>query len=36
MLQNVTCEKLLGVQIDSNLDYNTHIDEICKTITSKL
>ena len=36
ILQNVTCEKLLGVQIDSNLDYNTHIDEVCKTITSKL
>ena len=36
ILQNVTCEKLLGVQIDSNWDYNTHIDEVCKTITSKL
>ena len=36
ILQNVTSEKLHGVQIDSTLDYNTHIDEVCKTVTSKL
>ena len=34
ILQNVTCEKLLGVQINLNLDYITHINEVFKTITS--
>jgi hypothetical protein len=30
---NITCEdnvKLLGVTIDSNLNFNNHISEICK------
>ena len=35
---NITCEdnvKLLGVTIDSNLNFNNHISEICKKIKKK-
>ena len=30
-LDNVKNQKLLGVEIDSHLDYNVHLDKLCKT-----
>ena len=35
-LDNVKNQKLLGVEIDSHLDYNIHLDKLCKSISSKL
>ena len=35
-LANVEKQKLLGVEIDSNLEYTDHIDKMCKNISSKL
>ena len=35
-IQNSECEKLLGVLIDQNLDFNQHIDYVCKNISSKI
>ena len=35
-LANVEKQKLLGVEIDSNLEYTVHIDKRCKNISSKL
>ena len=35
-LDNVKNQKLLGVENDSNLDYNIHLDKLCKSISSKL
>ena len=35
-LQNVSCEKLLGIMIDNSLTWNYQIDHICKVITSRL
>ena len=35
-LDNVKNQKLLGVEIDSHLDYNVHLDKLCKNISSKL
>ena len=35
-LDNVKNHKLLGVEIDSHLDYNIHLDKLCKSISSKL
>ena len=29
-LDNVNNQKLLGVEIDSHLDYNVHLDKLCK------
>ena len=29
-LDNVKNQKLLGVEIDSHLDYNIHLDKLCK------
>ena len=30
------CEKLLGIKIDNKLNFNTHVDEICKKAGQKL
>ena len=30
------CEKLLGMKIDSKLNFNMHVDEICKKAGQKL
>ena len=35
-LDNVKNQKLLGVEIDWHLDYNVHLDKLCKNISSKL
>ena len=30
------CEKPLGIKIDNKLNFNTHVDEICKKVGQKL
>ena len=35
-LENVEFDKLLGVYIDSSLNFNKHVDNVCRSITSKL
>lgn len=35
-IQNVYCEKMLGVKIDNTLSWNDQIDYICKIITTRL
>ena len=35
-LQHSTCEKLLGIKIDSNLNWKNQIDQICSKISSKI
>ena len=30
------CEKLLGVNIDSNLTFETHVESLCKKVSQKL
>ena len=35
-LQHSTCEKLLGMKIDSNLNWKNEIDQICSKISSKI
>ena len=35
-LQHSTCEKLLRIKIDSNLNWKNQIDQICSKISSKI
>ncbi|KAK3103380.1 hypothetical protein FSP39_018833 [Pinctada imbricata] len=35
-LQNVEADKLLGVTIDNNLQFNKHISEVCRNISCKI
>ena len=35
-IQSSKCEKLLGVKLDSNLNFNSHIHEICQKAGQKL
>ena len=35
-LQHSACEKLLGIKIDSNLNWKNQIDQICSKISSKI
>ena len=35
-LTNVSQQKLLGVHIDNNLAWNTHIEKLCKCLASKI
>ena len=35
-LENVEFDKLLGVHIDSSLQFNKHVDAVCRSISSKL
>ena len=35
-LDNVDNEKLLGVHLDSHLQFNKHVDVVCRSITSKI
>ena len=35
-LQHSTCEKLVGIKIDSNLNWKNQIDQICSKISSKI
>ena len=36
IIKNSKCEKLLGVKTDQNLNFNGHINEICKKAGQKL
>ena len=36
VISNSECEKLLGVKIDVNLNFNTHISELCKKASRKV
>ena len=29
-IKSIKCEKLLGIKIDNKLNFNIHVDEICK------
>jgi hypothetical protein len=35
-LQHSACEKLLGIKIDSNLNWKNQIDKVCSKISSKI
>lgn len=35
-LENVSCQKLLGICIDNNLKWDVQIDNVCKNINSKI
>ena len=35
-IRNVSCQKLLGVYIDENLSWSTHIDHLCSQVASKI
>ena len=36
ILQEVTCEKLLGVKIDNSLSWKQQIDNLCSVVSSRL
>ena len=36
LMENRKCEKLLGINIDSKLTFEDHINRICKTSSAKL
>ncbi|KAK3094300.1 hypothetical protein FSP39_000043 [Pinctada imbricata] len=36
LIDNLTSDKLLGVYIDNYLQFDKHIDEVCKAITQKI
>ena len=35
-IKSSNCEKLLGIEIDNKLNFNTYVDEICKKSGQKL
>ena len=35
-IENSECEKLLGVFIDSDMSFKTHLDNICKKASNKI
>ena len=35
-IENSKCEKLLGIKIDSNLKFDTHVENLCKKASQKL
>ena len=35
-IDQVSCQKLLGVILDENLNYETHIDHLCKKLSKQL
>ena len=35
-LSNVDCATLLGVEIDSKLSFNEHIEKVCKKLASRI
>ena len=35
-IRSVSNQKLLGLSIDENLNWNTHIDNLCKAVSSKI
>ena len=36
IIENSECEKLLGIKIDKSLNFNEHLDKICKSATNQL
>ena len=36
IIKSSKCEKLLGIKTDHKLNFNTHVDEICKKAGQKL
>ena len=36
IISNSKCEKLLGIKLDSNLNFNTHITDLCKKASRKV
>ena len=34
-IKNSKCEKHLGITTDNELNFNTHVDEICKEVGQK-
>ena len=36
IIKSSKCKKLLGIKIDNGLNFNTHVDEICKKAGQKL
>ena len=36
LMENRKCQKLLGINIDSKLTFEDHINRICKTSSAKL
>ena len=36
ILENVTVQKMLGIYIDSNLTWHSHIDYVCKNLNRKI
>ena len=35
-IENIVCENLLGVEIDSNLNFNDQISDLCKKASKKI
>ena len=35
-IDQVSCQKLLGVILDANLNYEAHIDHLCKKLSKQL
>ena len=35
-LEHIDCDKLLGVHIDPSLQFNKHVDHVCRSVTSKI
>ena len=35
-IRSVSNQKLLGLHIDENLNWNIHIDNLCKVVSSKI
>ena len=35
-IDNSECEKLFGVKIDVNLNFNNHIPDLCKKVSRKI
>ena len=35
-IKNSNCEKLLGVKIDSDMSFNTHLNDICNKASQKI
>jgi len=36
IIQNSLCEKLLGIQIDSKLSFDNHVEKLCDNVSAKL